>query len=379
MTVQASSIPPHAQNAIVGRFLGFEALAPNVSWIEAQGYRRAAVRLRECLCSLTDDVLDDPDDGETLDHFLEELVRGLQAEWETFSEGAAATAIIVLNELNGLVAKFNFAPYDPLRKLADAVAVTAAEYYRAFQARVPDHLWQSTDPVFSFVGAKIGLPFAPAIHVQVWTEFGDDDQPAAQVFVRISPRWLDQETIAALPRSLLHEYVAHVPQGPHSGTRMHPDPSDLFAEGWMDYVAHCVFRDVLQKRGPAVALGEVLVPTWTVLYEEAAEQFFAARCSLDYGDRTAAARREGMTAARGLHDLLRQLPETASNADELMYRLSFSLNVSGLDNLSRAQFAAKVRLCLQRASRADALVASLRDWAAERISSDDFFELIIAN
>src|SRR5262249_54752118 len=152
--------------------------------------------------------------------------------------------------------------------------------------------------------------FLSTIHVQLWTEFGIDDHPTAQVMVKIPPRWLDQETIAALPRSLLHEYVAHVPQGPHSERRLHPDAADMFAEGWMDYVAHCIFRAVMERRGPSLGLGVSLAPTWITLHEDAAERFFAARCALADGDRTAAVRHEGVAAARQLHDQLRQLTET---------------------------------------------------------------------
>ena len=357
--------------------MAFEALAPNISLIESRGHRDAADRLRQRLCWLTNEVLDNPDYGETAEYFLERLVRGLQSELATFNAAAAEVAGIVLVELGALVENYKAAPYDPLEKLAAVVAETAAKYYQEYRAHVPHYLWRSTYPQFSFVGRRIGLPFAPSIHIQLWTRFGTGDQPTAHVFVSISPRWLDQETIAALPRSLLHEYIAHVPQGPYSRRRTHPDPSDLFAEGWMDYIAHCVFRAVLERRGPSLELWDILSPTWTSLYEQAAEHFFITRCSLDDGDRTAAGRREGATAARQLHDLLRRLPETTGNADELLYRLSFALNVSQLDNLSRARFAAKVRLCSQRASRADALVVPLRDWAAGRSRSEDFFQRII--
>jgi hypothetical protein len=362
---------------VFGRFLGFEALGPNISWIESQGYHDAAARLRERLCWLTNEALDDPDDPGALDGFLGKMVGGLRAESATFPEGPGAAAEIVLAELEGLVALYNTAPYDPLGRLADAVAITAADYYGAYRARVPDELWQSTHPVFSFVRGKVGLSFCRDIHVQLWTQFGRDDHPTAQVFVRISPRWLDQETIAALPRALLHEYVAHVPQGPHAEQRAHPDPGDLFAEGWMDYIAHCIHKAVLERRGPSDALNGVLAATWTTLYEDAADRFFVTRCSLDDGDWTSAARLEGRMAARHMHALLRRLPETASHADELLYQLSFDLNVSNLDNVSRARFAARVRLCLQRASLADVLVAPLRDWATGHAQSSELFERVI--
>lgn len=333
--------------------------------------------LRQHLCWFTNNALDKPDSVQRLEHFLAGLVDYLQSQVGSVNSDAKAIAEEAVNDLRGLVASYNAAPYDPLERLADAVATTAAEYHRNFDAQVPDDLWQSTIPRFSFVGGRAGLSFAGTINVQLWTEFKSNDHPTPEVMVKISPRWLDQETIAALPRSLLHEYIAHVPQGPHTARRIHPDPSDPFAEGWMDYIAHCIFRAVLERRGPRVALFDALIPKWALLYEEAAENFFRARCFIGDGDRTAAARHVGATAARDLHDLLRRLPDTSGNADDFLYRLSFGLNASALDNLARTTFAANVLHCLHRASLLPALVVPLRDWANGRITPEDFFELII--
>jgi hypothetical protein len=373
----SSGFPPHARNAIIGRLLGLEALAPNIPLIEAQGDRDVGQRLLQRLAWQTNEALDDPDTAETIEQFLEELVSRLQGELSILNRRNVAGAASALDELNDLVTGYIAAPYDPLMKLADAVAETAADYYKAFQAEVPDSVWRSTQLVFSFVSGRIGLSFDPKVHIQLWTEFGPDDNPSAQVFVKIAPRWLDQETVAALPRLLLHEYIAHVPQGPFTSRRLHPDPSDMFAEGWMDYIAHQILKDALERRGPSQALGDALIPTWALLYEEAAERFFNSRNSLADDDRAAAARREGAATARQLHDLLRRLPQTAKAADEFLYKLSFSLNVSRLNNVSRARFVANVRLSVQRAARSDVLTVTLREWVAGRIDSDDLFERII--
>jgi hypothetical protein len=377
LTSPVSDIPPHAQKAIVGRFLGFQALAPNISTIESNGHRDTADRLRKNLCWITNESLDNPDSVQTLREFIESLPRRLNDEMHTASDASRSAVQPVFEELDVLVAGYVVAPYDPLGRLTDAAARTTADYYRAFDAKVPDELWQSTFPRFSFVSGQLGLSFFSTIHVKLWTEFGTGDYPTAQVMVMIPPRWLDQETIAALPRSLLHEYVAHVPQGPHEGRRLHPDAGDMFAEGWMDYIAHCVFKDVLKRTGPSLELGNSLAPAWIPLHEDAAERFFSARCALAEGDRTAASRCEGARAARQLHDLLRLLAATRDRADEYLYRLSFGLNVSPLGNVARARFAANVRLSLQRASRVDALTEPLLQWVNGDISSNDFFDQII--
>jgi hypothetical protein len=377
LTSPVSDIPAHAQKAIIGRFLGFQALAPSLSTIESNGHRDTADRLSQSLCWITNEMLDDPDSVETMGEFLRSLISRLNDEVSKLSDAARSAAKPALEELEVLVVGYELAPYDPLGRLTDAAAITAADYYRAFGAGVPAGLWQSTFPRFSFVSGHVGLSFVSTIHVKLWTEFGTGAYPSAQVMVKIPPRWLDQETIAALPRSLLHEYVAHVPQGPHSGRRAHPDAGDMFAEGWMDYIAHRIFKAVLERTGPSVGLGNSLAPAWIPLHEEAAERFFNARCALAEGDRTAASRREGATAARQFHDLLRRLAATKDRADEYLYRLSFALNVSPLGNVARARFAANVRLSLVCAARVDALTSPLLEWVNGHISSKDFFEQII--
>lgn len=377
MTPPVSGIPPHAQKAIVGRFLGFQVLAPSLPTIESSDRRDTAARLSRRLCWITNEMLEDPDSVQTMAGFLSSMPAPLRAELGSGDDTPQSAARFALKELDAVIAGYLLSPYDPLGRLTEAAARIAADYYRAFGAEVPAELWQSTFPRFSFVSAEIRLSFASAIHVQLWTEFGTDDYPTAQVMVKVAPRGLDEETIAALPRILLHEYVAHVPQGPHTGRRFHPDVGDMFAEGWMDYIAHRVFKDVLERTGPSPGLGDSLVPAWIPLHEKASEGFFKARCMVAEGDRIAANRCEGATAARQLHDLLRRLPATKGRADEYLYRLSFGLNVSRFGNVARARFAANVRLFLQRASRTDALTVPLLDWVNGLISSNDFFEQII--
>lgn len=333
--------------------------------------------LRGHLCWFTNGALDRPDSLQNLAPFLDDLVEHLDSEVAGLNGLVRPVAQEAMRELRGLVENYNAAPYDPLGRLADAVAATAAEYHRNFGANVPDDLWQSTTPRFSFSSRRPSLSFEGTINVQLWTEFSGQDHPNPEVMMNISPRWLDQPTIAALPRSLLHEYIAHVPQGPHSERRVHPDPSDPFAEGWMDYIAHRVFKDVLARRRPQNALCDTLIPQWTLIYDAAADNFFHARCSLRDGDRTAAARQLGAAAASDLHDLLRRLPDTRGDADGYLYRLSFGLNASALDNLARKTFAANVQNCLKLGSRLDALVVPLRDWINGRITSEQFFELVI--
>jgi hypothetical protein len=376
---QHAQLPLHVQKAVVGRLLGFDVLAPELSGLELRGYKDAGARLGEVLCWFTNEALDDPDSDELLDSFLGRLVGKLEAEATSFHNAAARKAVApILEEFATRVKAFRDRPYDPFMGMIKAVAQTTADYYSTYGATVPSLVWERTLLFLSFLGGKAGLSFAPDVHLQVRTEFSREDPLSAQVFFKIVPRWLDITTIATLPRALLHEYIAHVPQGPYIGVRVHPDADDAFAEGWMDYVAHYVHRSVLERQALTEALSDHLALTWANLYDTAAERFFGARCALQDSDPGAAARIEGAAAARQLHDLLRKLPETKCGADEHLYRLSFGLNASMLDSVSRRRVAAEVRRCLLRASRLDVLVMPLREWVAGRLTLEDLSVRLLA-
>jgi hypothetical protein len=364
-------LPSHAEKAVMGRLLGLEVLSPQISWLESEGYRDAAARLRERLFWSTNEALDQLDECDSLNDFLLRLVKDLEAEAANLPGDARRAAIIVVQEFGDLVANFVAAPYDPLSRLINAVARTAMDYYQAYGTAVPPTVWHCTIPVTTFLGGKTGLSFLSDIHLQARTEFVIGETPSARVYIKLCPRWLDAETIAALPRALLHEYIAHVPQGPYLGTRTHPDADDAFAEGWMDYIAHNVHQSALERYGPSEVLADCLILPWTSLYDATAERFFRARRELRDCDPTAAARCEGAAAARQLHDLLRRLPETRGSADDYLYRLSFGINASSLGSLARRRFAAEVRRCLLRASRSDILVTALREWLTGGIRLED--------
>ena len=122
LTSPGSDIPPHAQKAILGRFLGFQALAPNLSTIESKGHHDIADRLIRRLCWLTNEMLDDPDSVLTPVEFLRNLLSGLEDEVRNVSDASRSAAQPVLEELGVLVAEYEAAPYDPLGKLTNAVA-----------------------------------------------------------------------------------------------------------------------------------------------------------------------------------------------------------------------------------------------------------------
>jgi hypothetical protein len=369
-----SHLPLHAQKAVVGKLLGLQVIVPWLSSLEQD----TAERLDRCLCWQANLALTEPDDRSALEAFLMDLVHKINAEVGRLPLATQSDVAHIVREMTEVVTNFCMTPFDPLERLVNAVAQTSSDFYQTYGIKVPPELWRRTLPIFSFFGGKKGLSFCPDIHLKIFTEFHEGDTLPARVFLKVAPRWLDARTIAALPRVILHEYIAHVPQGPYMGRRINPDPTDAFAEGWMDYLAHQVHQAVLERRGPFHALAGQLLPAWKIFYEASAERFFAERWALRDGDPAAAARCEGVMAGSLLHDLLRGLPETAHDPDAYLFRLSFGLNSSSLDDTARQRFVALVRRSLALASEVDTLVAPLRKWASGAISLEQLSEMLLA-
>ncbi len=370
---RASYLPLHAQKAVVAKWLWLRVLEP---WLPSLG-KGAARLLDSYLCMEADGALGEPDSRDSLDAFLTRLVAGMKVQTGQVREPTRDKAARLAGEFADLVAAFCASPYDPLERLASAAAQTSADFYREYGAKVPAELWERTSSAFSFLTGSVGLSFAPDIHLQISTTFKSGDPPFAQVWLQLVPEFLDMPTMAVLPRVMLHEYISHVPQGPYTASRVQPDPTDAFAEGWMDYLAHRVHRAVLEQHGPCQALaGQLVVPPGT--HEQAAEALFAARCALSDADPAAAARSDGAVAARQLHDLLRRLPETKADPDTYLFTFSFGFNSSARDHIDRRSLVAVVRRCLSLASRAGALVAPLRQWAAGEITLERLAEILLA-
>lgn len=367
-----SCLPCHAQKAVVGKWLWLQVLRPRLSSVDknAADFLDSYVRVQAAV------ALSDPDNGDTVNAFLTRLADGVKDHAGQLPEPIRAEAAQLAGEFAELVAAFCASPYDPLKRLASAVAQTSADFYNMYGAKVPAELWDRTSCAFSFLSDEVGLSFALYIHLMISTTFKSGNPPFAEVRLQLVPLFLDMPTIAVLPRVMLHEYIAHVPQGPYSASRIHPDPTDAFAEGWMDYLAHRVHRTVLERRGPFRPLAGHLVPTWQ--HEQAAEALFEARCARRGADLAGAARCNGAVAARQLHDLLRGLPETKADPDAYLFTFSFGLNASARDHIDRQILVAVVRRNLSLASRAKAVSDPLRQWAAGAISLERLVEVLLA-
>jgi len=367
-----SCLPSHAQKSVVGKWLWLQVLRLRLSSVDknAADFLDSYVRVQVAV------ALSDPDNSETVNAFLTRLADGVKDQAGQLPEPTRTEALQLAAEFAELVAAFCASPCDPLERLASAVAQTSADFYNVYGVKVPAELWDRTSCAFSFLSGEVGLSFALYIHLTASTAFKSGNPPFAEVQLQIVPLFLDMPTMAVLPRVMLHEYIAHVPQGPYSASRIHPDPADAFAEGWMDYLAHRVHRNVLERRGPFQPLAGYLIPQGA--HEEAAEAFFKARCARRDADAAAAARCDGADAARQLHDLLRGLPETKADPDAYLFTFSFGLNASARDHIDRQILVAVVRRNLSLASRTKAVSDPLRQWAAGTISLERLVEVLLA-
>jgi hypothetical protein len=380
----------HNEKAVVGRLLGFQALAPHLPEFEALDCHWVGQKIASCLRGLTEQALEEPDSDEPLGAFLERLATELGAEVDRIlapREGRLSSEVTdsvsgMLQDVLELVSKFCASQRNLLRELFSAVSHTSANFYNAYNDDVPAQLWNQVDPEFHFNLGRTSLDFAPDIYLKAQTSFSKENPLSAQLDLTLAPRWLDIQTIAALPRVLLHEFISHVPQGPYVAPRSHPDADDDFAEGWMDYVAHEIHWAVLHRRGPSQELATYLTPAWRIIYESAAASFFAQRCAVRDYDHEAAARRMGADAAAEMHGMLEDLIAegplaTTTTADELLYRLSFGLNASTLNDIDRRTFVARVRGAWSDESQIAALKSALCDWAADDITLDDLMARVL--
>lgn len=380
----------HYEKAVVGRLLGFQALAPRLPEFEAFDCHWVGQEIACSLCRLTDRALQEPDSDEVLDAFLERLVTELRSEVDRildpragrFSSEATESVSAMLRDVRELVSRFCASRRNLLNELFSAVSHTSANFYYAHNADVPAQLWDQVAPEFHFNRARTSLVFAPDIYLKARTSFSRENPLAAQLDLTLAPRWLDIQTIAAMPRVLLHEFICHVPQGPYVAPRSHPDADNDFAEGWMDYVAHEIYWAVLHRRGPSQELATYLTPAWRMLYESAAEAFFAQRNAVRDYDHEAAARRMGVDAASAMHGMLEDLiaegrQAVTVTADELLYRLSFGMNASTLNDIDRRTFVARVRGASTDESQTVAMKSTLRDWASDVITLDQLIARVL--
>jgi len=182
-----------------------------------------------------------------------------------------------------------------------------------------------------------------------------------QVELTLIPTEFDLRTYLAVPYVMFHECVAHGFHDivPTPRNRIAAYASDAFCEGWMDWIALQVMRDMYGGRGPAADL--LPAPGHFLDNLKRAQNFHFARIDTECEKPSANAGvlAPGVRAAEKMYNLLGKLfnfsrplsddiPASApyrSDAKAALYRMSFDLNMlRDFDKDKRLVFIALVDL-----------------------------------
>lgn len=149
----------------------------------------------------------------------------------------------------------------------------------------------------------------------------------------------DLATYLALPYCFFHECFAHIFHGiyPNSLNRMSSEPYDSFTEGWMDYIAFKIFELVIEKKS------FVSHPTTIFSNDQHNHgyQYHFARYDTSNSKYSINAPliKQGQSAANKLRWVLETLPFSKDRAWEILFQISFDLNMSReFDQAKRMDF-----------------------------------------
>ncbi|MEU4161713.1 hypothetical protein [Actinoplanes sp. NPDC026670] len=361
------------QKAVWGRAFVYQMLDLHQLTVEAAGYGLLWNEVRGRLQALTARQVEFDPAG-PVSGFLTTLAEDLRSSMMPFPDGGAEKVCSpMLDDIERLLADAGRLRNDPLQTLFTDTLRAAAGAYRACGLPLPDDMVTAVEVSFDHQSAPVDS--ALPIQVIATTRLGDTPSGvSAHVDIVVSPTYLDELTVFALPYVLLHECVCHVFQGPWGPGRIQADADSRFAEGWMDHIAYTVACDqarALAGGKPASSLSAVPRPG---ALREAADQVHRARHQPHPRDRAWAARAMGVRAARNLAELMTRLPELAGRPVEAaaaFRRLSLRLNVSEFSNTQRDLFVAAVhKATLARTEHG--LVVQLRRY----LERDDLVHLV---
>lgn len=162
------------------------------------------------------------------------------------------------------------------------------------------------------------------------TKYQDANRPTSLVVLRMRVDDLDLKSHDAVAYILFHECICHVFQGlrGRAGPRLETHPDDIFAEGWMDWVAVRVLEEI------------VLRQAWHNDYLNTGVDFHRARSSFDNVSpsvkRSRIPVRLGADTAERFYRLLHRL--FGGEALAIFLRISLSMNLEADINEQRKAF-----------------------------------------
>lgn|SRR5262245_50820396 len=209
----------------------------------------------------------------------------------------------------------------PLYNIFVLALSAAVEYYKTHSTLLPSNAAASVRFSSGFLNERpeSALPYS----IGGATFF---EPPTSLVQLQVCIEDLDLSSYSAVPYVLFHECICHAFQGllSSSGTNRETIPSDLFAEGWMDWIASEIANEVLTGNSPLLKPGAIP--------PESAKT--AASYHLKRGDYEAKVRPKyvlqyafGRQIAEDLLSFFGRLGQLPTTPRELLWRLSFDINL----------------------------------------------------
>jgi hypothetical protein len=353
-------LPLHVQKAVLGRALVYKALDLHRAEIEAADYGVLWGELRGRLCTLTERQLRFDQPEQSLCNYLKQLAQDLRGGLAFPDHESAQTITPLLDFIDQMMEEVAQVQHDLLEEaFREALHVAAAEYVR-HGLQVPDDLVKRASIAFDHQ-ENMGWQALPIQLTAVTLLHSTEPHLSAIVQVLLSPRFLDEQTVFALPYVLLHECLCHVLQGPWAVGRMQADANSRFAEGWMDVVAYRLHAGLDAAFGNS-SIADLMSPLRWAAQMEAADAVYTARHAPQEADRAWSHRALGTDAANFMLRLLGRLPDSRQDPGTPFMHLSVTLNASPLDNTERDRFVGFVHSCRNSELRCANFVPPVREY-----------------
>jgi hypothetical protein len=307
----------------VGRWLGMRALGENPPATIDLGGSTAGGRLAEEAAAqadykaakrsvelITNGALERGGE-ESMSAFLDRLVATVRIAGTSLGLANHADA------LENVSSAYLAAPEDPFRVQFEVACDLAVWLY--------GHLGLPVDPHsvrYEMAVTKAGIPHELS-HCPAVDGGCRVNGPRVVAGIRLTGERFWCAEMCAIPYVLLHELVVHAFAAPHAIKN-----GDGFADGWMDYIAFDLHRELTSRRLPERSPLSDTLSSGQQYYQ--AELLHAARAT------GRAVIKDSKIAATQAHDALRRAA-TESEARIMLWGLSVALNRSDMESTLRAE------------------------------------------
>lgn len=295
-------------------------------------------------------------EGQSYWDSVDRLVRAFDAETRTTAcDRCSPTRVCDGSELDHDTVTVAGDCISPLKAAFDIAAEAARRYFLQYSSLIGE----ATLPKIVFSTAHtIAKPHDCPNNYFVSGSTSYLDHPGAatsRVTLFVCVNRFDQASLEAIPYVLFHECVCHAFQeSVHDGDgRKNSEPGDVFAEGWMDWVAVEILRETALGKGPAAELGgELKTPDSVVT---AGSLFHSSRCAYGQPDSSehASVYAFGKSCAQKVLRLFQRLLGSQEEAWTRFLGISFDLNLLSLRPAERDAFLTRIYTSLPAPGQID--------------------------